>query len=727
MLVLKRDGTRESFKPAKIRSWAQWIIRNVRQSMDVENYILTETLNRLTGEVIKTTDIHETMINVCLDKEDLEYSRIAAEAKKATIYKNLTHSGFLAPECATFQDLIDFFVLNGVWDVSWTLGWTEQQIQEVEQLYVELEALPVEYWTIAQWEDKYSKKIDGLKVETPAMGCLAISLAFHGPTELGYEFARDLVQCKTNLPTPVLNGIRDGNWDSISCCVIHADDTTQSLEVAQYLASSMTAKKAGIGIFLDTRSKGDAVKGGQIEHLGKAPLFHALEKGVKKFTQLTRGGSATETIKAVDPDIMSMLLWKTQRIDIQQRIDKIDYAFAYNDAFVDALLNEKDWYLFSKTVAPFVHDGFHLPTKEYNALVRQALMLKLPHKKVRAWDVFVEFAKSRWETGRIYIINLTRMNEHTPFIDTIYQSNLCLEIALPTKPWVSMEDLVIPNKDHSGEVAFCALSAINAEKVSIYEYFAVAERALRTVDKMITKAPALHPNLAQDLHKRRSVGIGITGAAGWLYSIGLDYDGSAESLAAMEQLAAVHYYALLQASQKMSVETGFAVEGVDYDWLPIDTAKPISDQTLWDLELDWEALRGKPRMHSVLVAHMPTESSAVFSGATNGLYPSRERVIYKKARTGRVQFISKHYNPEVHMNYYDVNIIPYYQAVQNYSDQAISADYPTDYSKYPDMKISILEIVDWFIRQHHAGIKTAYYQVFKDIKLGEAECTSCKL
>lgn len=728
MLVQKRDGSTEPFKPAKVRSWVQWVIRNVRQSIDVENTILTQTLDRLSGEVIKTTDIHETMINVCLDAESVEYSAIAAELKKATILKNLTHAGMLNPESSSFQELIDFFTLNGVWSEEWSLGWTDKEIEEVEALYVELEAYPSKYWTVAQWDDKYSKRINGESVETPAMGCLAIALAFHGPTQLAYDYARDLVYCRTNLPTPVLNGVRDGNWDTISCCVIHGEDTTASIDVAEYLASSMTAKKAGIGIFLDARSKHDPVKGGQVDHLGKAPLFAAIEKAVKKYTQITRGGSATSTIKALDPDIMNMLLWKTQRIDLQQRIDKIDYSFAYNDAFVEALLHERDWYLFSKHVAPFVHDGFHLGAAEYNSLVRKALMLKLPHVKVKAMDVFVEFAKSRMETGRIYCINLTRTNEHTPFLDTIYQSNLCLEIALPTKPWIDMEDLVIPSDNHRGEVAFCALSAINASAVDLYDdYFPVAERALRTVDVMIERAPALHPNLEMDIKARRSVGIGITGAAGFLYKNGLDYDGSEESLAALEQLAAVHYYALLQASQKMSAETGFEVEGVDLDWLPIDTARPVSDQELWDLELDWEALRGKPRMHSVLVAHMPTESSAVFSGATNGLYPSRERVVYKKARTGRVQFISEFYDSKTHMNYYDVNMIPYYGAVQNYSDQAISADYPTDYTKYPDMKVPISVVLVWFIKQCQAGVKTAYYQVFKDTKTVEVDCSACKL
>jgi ribonucleoside-diphosphate reductase alpha chain len=175
------------------------------------------------------------------------------------------------------------------------------------------------------------------------------------------------------------------------------------------------------------------------------------------------------------------------------------------------------------------------------------------------------------------------------------------------------------------------------------------------------------------------------------------------------------------------------VDGVDLDWLPIDTNKPISDPDLWEIELDWESLRGKPRKHSVLVAHMPTESSAVFSGATNGLYPSRDRVVYKAARKGKIQFISEHFVEGVNLPAWEVDMIPYYQAIQNYSDQGISADYYTDFNKYPNYKVPMTVAVNWFIRPALAGIKGAYYQNFLEpngsapAPVVEDDCSTCKV
>lgn len=723
MIVVKRDGSQQKFDPNKVRQWVNWATNSytsLENKLEAEYYILQETLKRL-PPVVTTEDIHQTMIKVCLDKEEIEFSQYAAVLEKASVYKNLEHVGFIYPQGASFEDLAEFFYTKNVW-VDLLRDATDEQIEKINDLYIELESLELEYWVIKQFSDKYSQKIKSLEVETPAMASIAIAIALHGITDLAFDVARDICTYKLNLPTPLLNGTRNGNFDSISCCVIEGGDTVQSLSVADYLAGAMTAKKAGIGITLDTRAKGDPVKNGSVSHLGKAPLYSAVEKIVKKFTQITRGGSATMTFKAIDPDVMSIMLWKTQRIDMAQRIDKIDYSFAYNDAFVDAVLNDRDWYLFSRYWAPEVHENFHKPN--YMSYVKQALMNNTPHTKVKAIDVLREFGKGRWETGRLYCVNLTRMNEHTPFLDTIKQSNLCMEIALPTKPFIDMEDVVSLNP--RGEVAYCALAAINVSVVDISEYFAVAERALRTVDRMIDLSVALHPGLEEQLKSRRSAGVGITGLAGMIYDKGLDYDGSYESLVEVEQLAATHYYALLQASQKMAKESGFSVKGINTDWLPIDTAKPVTDIADWELEYDWEALRGKPRKHSVLVAHMPCESSSAFSNSTNGVYPTRKRVIYKSARTGKVQFIVPGYTSDK-LSVWDVNMIPYYQAIQNSSDQAISADHYTDFTKYEGKKVPETVIISWFIKQAKAGLKSAYYQNFKDTESLEDDCVSCKL
>lgn len=294
----------------------------------------------------------------------------------------------------------------------------------------------------------------------------------------------------------------------------------------------------------------------------------------------------------------------------------------------------------------------------------------------------------------------------------------------------------ILSKSQQSETAFCTLSAINVAKVSFTEYEHIASVALKAVDLMIDKAPMMTTSMKNSIMRRRSAGVGITGLASALYKNGLDYDGSEESFSFVSKLAEHHYFYLLKASQQLSKESGYAVGGIKKDWLPIDT----SYNKGYSPTLDWEALRGKDRKHSVLVAHMPTESSALFCDAPNSLYPIRQPVINKKSRKGVIQYICKEWTKGTLLAW-DVDnttLAKYYSRVQDFSDQAISADYYFDPSKYEDEKKPLSELMKEWVAQAKLGNKTQYYMNTRDYNGGgiqellgtsveEEACESCKL
>lgn len=724
--VIKYDGTVEEFKAEKLNKWAQYATKTGGDWSE----IAMATYKRL-PETARAVDIHQTMINVCLDKEEISYSRIAARLEQASLRKNMERLLGVSDR-DSFKDIYKAMVVKGVWDVETMPAYNPVW----ETWYQEIFPNKLEYWQIVQWGDKYAIRKEGVPVETPHIGCMGIGLGLHGDTQEAFDLAKALVEGKVNLPTPALNGIRTGDFDTISCCIITGGDSVDSIGVAEHIAYKMTAKKAGIGIEFDTRSKGAPVKGGAVAHLGKHPIYATVDKAVKMFTQVSRGGSATVTFKCIDPEVENIVMWKTQRVDIETRLDKMDYSFAYNDSFLQAVINNEDWYLFDLIEAPEIHEAFYvLKADEYNAVVKDCIEKGKKFKKLKARDLLKSVLIARNETGRMYSINVTRVNEHTPFTDIIRLSNLCQEICLPTKAYRNMQDLY--SAESSGETAFCTLSAINAGKVGFDQYEHIAEVALRAVDKMIDKAPMMTESMKNSIMRRRSAGIGITGLAGALYREGLDYDGSEESFNFVSKIAETHYFYLLKASQKLSQESGYAVEGIKKDWLPIDTRFNKS----YNLSLDWESLRGKPRKHSVLAAHMPTESSAVFCDADNSLYPPRQKVINKKSRKGIIQYISKGWEEgkKLAWDVDNISLSKYYSRVQDFTDQGISADYYFDPSKYEDEKKPLSELMKEWVAQAKGGNKTQYYMNTRDYNGGgvqemlsaapalEEACESCKL
>lgn len=297
-----------------------------------------------------------------------------------------------------------------------------------------------------------------------------------------------------------------------------------------------------------------------------------------------------------------------------------------------------------------------------------------------------------------------------------------------------MEALYL-DKETDAETAFCSLGAIVPVNIKDdVEYERVAYTLVKTINKLIVKCPKMTKNHERTMLARMSLGVGITGLAEYLYKEGYDYDGSDESLEFVSDLAEKHCFYLYKASQKLSEETGVEVYDIDLNWLPVDTK--IGKFTP---KMDWESLRGKPRVNSVLVAHMPTESSALASGVTNGLYPPRKRVINKKSRKGVVQFICKDFVIGKNLLAWDIDNVTlsrYYSAVQDWTDQGISADTYVDLRKYEDGKKPLSLLLKEWVAHFRLGNKSMYYvntydndeaSVFDLVPESEEDCESCKL
>lgn len=726
--VIKADGSIEKFDLDKLSKWAKYASKVGGDWSE----LAIETFTKL-PELCHSKDIHQAMIDVCYSKQDLVYSRVASRLETAQLRKNIERQLGIKVNKASFKEIRDALINKGVWCKDTIPTYTLQQ----EELFEELKHIHLESWQVSQWVDKYLLKINGVTVETPAIAAIGIGLGLHGDMQDAYDLARDIVYSRTNLPTPVLNGIRNGDFNGVSCCVISAGDSVESIEVAQHLAVRMTAKKAGIGVEFTTRSKGSDVKKGRIKHLGKHPIYKHVSSGVSEFLQETRGGSATVGFTCIDPEVYNIALWKSQRIDVEQRLDRLDYSFIFNDAFLDAVINRKDWYLFDYNDAKHLYKAFYVSDVEtYTKTVSQLVADGVKHTKVQALDLIKHILMIRQETGRMYFFNVSRANTHTPFNGVIRLSNLCQEICLETTPYESMEDLYLDNG--SGETAFCSLGALVPVNIKDdTEYKRVAYTLVKTINKLIVKCPKMTKNHERTMLERMSLGVGITGLAEYLYKQGYDYDGSESSLEFVSDLAEKHCFYLYKASQKLSEETGIEVKGVNLNWLPVDTKLGK-----FTPKMDWESIRGKPRVNSVLIAHMPTESSAVASGVTNGLYPPRKVVINKKSRKGVVQFICKGFEQGKNLLAWDVDNVTlsrYYSAVQDYSDQGISADTYFDPRKFENGKKPLSLLLKEWVAHFKLGNKSMYYvntydddgvsifDLIQSVEVQEADCESCRL
>ena len=269
----------------------------------------------------------------------------------------------------------------------------------------------------------------------------------------------------------------------------------------------------------------------------------------------------------------------------------------------------------------------------------------IPKTTIGAQELILDLLKERAETGRIYIMNIDHCNSHSSFKDSIYMSNLCQEITLPTYPITHIDD-------HLGEISLCILSAINVGKVnSDKELEELCDLSVRALEELIDYQEYPVAAAERATKARRSLGVGFIGLAHYLAKLGFKYD-SKEAWDAVHGLSESFQYYLLKSSNKIAQEKGHCedfgrtkyADGI----LPIDTYKKDVDELVSnDLSLDWEALRGDilshGLRHSTLSAQMPSESSSVVSNATNGIEPPRDYLSTKKSKKGPLKQVVPSY------------------------------------------------------------------------------------
>jgi ribonucleoside-diphosphate reductase alpha chain len=349
---------------------------------------------------------------------------------------------------------------------------------------------------------------------------------------------------------------------------------------------------------------------------------------------------------------------------------------------------------------------------------------KIKKKKISAMDLFSALVKERAETGRIYIMNVDHANNHSSFKDTVYMSNLCQEITLPTKPLQHIDD-------EQGEIALCILSAINVGVIKdLDDMEDLCDLAVRALDEIIDyqKYPVKAAEISTKA--RRSLGVGYIGLAHYLAKHGFKYNDK-KALTKVHELTEAFQYYLLVASNKLAQEKGkceyFDRTKYSDGILPIDTYKKELDEVCSiTLKYDWNDLRKSIGLHglrhSTLSAQMPSESSSIVSNATNGIEPPRGFLSVKKSKKGPLKQIVPQYTTlknnytllwDMPSNDGYINIVA---VMQKFFDQAISGNWSYNPTHFDNNEVPMSIMLKDLLNTYKYGWKTSYYQNTYDYK-----------
>lgn len=721
--IIKRNGTEEPLIPHKINGWGEWGVLNLDVYVDWSSIVL-ETVGSL-PTVVSSQVLQEQLIKTTLDQDGWSPQLFAGRLFAVYLQKKI-----FGDKIPTVKEQHERLHRLGFMV---KLNYSDEEYAQVEEWIDHQRDMNCPHFALKQVREKYSlqNRVTREEYETQQFVYMrmAMALAEDQPAERRmqdvYAWYEHFSNKRINAPTPNYVNLGTKLRGYASCCVFTTEDDARSLAIGDHIAYIMTCMSAGIGSFIKTRSIGDAVRGGLIKHKGKYGYYAVQDTAVHANLQNGRGGALTTHNNSFDPEIESLTRLKNPRSTEDKQIRGLDYSFSANRLFDRKAAKNEDVFTFNCFTAPDLFDAFYGKDIELfeSLYAKYEADESFPKNWVSAREILLVALNEAFETGRHYETNIEEMNRHTPFKDPIYSSNLCQEIALPTKGYVDMRDLYSEEDHGRGEVGMCSLGGIVISNIeNDAQYQDAMYYTLLMIDKCIHLSDYALPHIGVTAKARMSAGVGIMGYAHYLARKGIKYS-TQEGKEEHHRVAEKHMYFAIEASLRLGKELGNAPwmhktlwpEG----WMPIDTYNRAVDQIVAPVyQFDWEDLRARVVANggirnSVLVAYMPGESSSKASGTTNSIYPIRDLNLLKSDNGVVMQWSAPEGEKladayEFAWDIETIHQIHMYALFQKFTDQGISADMFR--RLVDDEKVSSQEMLRDRFNRTKFGLKSKYYQ-----------------
>jgi ribonucleoside-diphosphate reductase alpha chain len=767
--VIKRDGRRE---PLNIEKWQAQIAKVCNNVADVSQSMIEIKAQPHFYNGIKTTEIDGITLRAIVDLIDVDsnqgtghtnYQYVAGKQRLSMLRKDV-YKSYSVPH---LYSIVKRNVEVGLYTPELLDWYSEDDWNRMNDIIDHEKDEQYSYAAIEQMIEKYlvRNRATNQIYETPQVRyMIAAATVFHNEpgSSARLRYIREYYQSASDglftLATPVLAGLGTPTKQFSSCVLIRSDDDLDSIFASGEMMAKYASKRAGIGLEIGRlRPLGSPIRGGEIMHTGMIPF---LKKWYGDLRSCSQGGirnaSATVFYPIWHLQFDDLIVIKNNQGTEETRVRHMDYGVVLSSLFWRRFKNRENITFFDPNEVPDLYEAFYQDIELFEKLyVRYEQRKDLRTKTMSAEEVFKGgILKERTDTGRIYLVFIDNVQKQGPFdtkFHTIYQSNLCLEINLPTKPFKRLDDA-------NGRIALCTLGSMNWGAFRNPEDMRRACRILlRSLNNILDYQDFLSIQSRLSNDEIRPIGIGITNLAYWHAKRGLRY-GSPEALAEVKSWQEHCAYYLTEATVELAQERGkclhsdqtFYGQGI-FPWERRNSG--VNELTDFTPELDWEPLRLQMKQYGVrnatLMAVAPVESSSVVINSTNGIEMPMSLISTKESKAGSLVQVVPEYNrlkSKYQLMWDQRDCVDYLKTaavIQAYVDQSISTNTFYSPKHFPGRKIPTTLIAKNLMLAHKWGLKGFYYSLMDkqgskqeaaeepleviDFDEEDSDCISCKL
>ena len=735
--VTKRDGRQELLNIEKWQAQIAKVCKNiadVSQSMieikaqpHFYNNITTTEIDGITLRAI--VDLIDTDINPGIGHTNYQY--VAGKQRLSMLRKDV-YGTYKVPH---LYSIVKRNVEAGLYTADLLEWYSEDDWNKMNDMLDHEKDEQYGYAAIEQLIEKYLVRNRATKeiYETPQIRyMIAAATVFHKeePNTARMRYIKEYYQSASDglftLATPVLAGLGTPTKQFSSCVLIRSDDDLDSIFASGEMMAKYASKRAGIGLEIGRlRPLGSPIRGGEIMHTGMIPF---LKKWFGDLRSCSQGGIRNASATVFYP------IWHHQFDDLivlnntqgteEPRVRHMDYGVVLNAFFWRRFKNQENITFFDPNEVPDLYEAFYKNTALFEELyVKYEKRTDLRTKVMSAEEVFKGgILKERTDTGRIYLVFIDNVQNQGPFdpeYHTIYQSNLCCEILLPTKPFKRLDD-------SNGRIALCTLGSINWGAFRNPEDMRRACRILqRSLCNILDYQDFLSIQSQLSNNEIQPLGIGVTNLAYWHAKRGFKY-GEKDALQEVKSWMEHQAFYLTEATVELAKERGPCLhsdktrygQGI-FPWeLRAAGANELADFTP---ELDWESLRNNMKEHGVrnatLMAIAPVESSSVVINSTNGIEMPMSLISVKESKAGSFIQVVPEYQKlkqKYQLMWEQKNCDGYLKTaavLAAYVDQSISTNTFYNPAHFEGRKIPTTLIAKNLMQAHMWGIKTFYYSL----------------
>lgn len=639
MYVLKRDGRKEAVKFDKITARIKKLCYGLNVAVDptkiamkviegVYDGVTTTELDNLAAEIAATNTVSHP-----------DYALLASRIAVSNLHKN-TKKSF----SQTMEDLHNYVDPVTNERAALIADDVAQLIQEnaeiLDSTIIYDRDFSFDFFGFKTLERSYLLKTNGAVAERPQHMYMRVAIGIHkGDIDKAVETYNAMSEGWFTHATPTLFNAGTPKPQMSSCFLLTMkEDSIPGIYDTLKQCSQISQSAGGIGLSIhNVRAKGSYIKGTNGTSNGIVPMLRVFNDTARYVDQGggKRKGSFAIYMEPWHADVFDFLDLKKNHGKEEQRARDLFYAMWIPDLFMERVQADGEWTLMCPNECPGLSDVYG---KEFVALYEKYEKEGRGRKTIKAQELWFKICESQIETGTPYMLYKDAANEKSnqKNLGTIKSSNLCTEIMEYTSP---------------DEVAVCNLASIALPKFvkedGTFDHdrlFEVSYQATVNLNRIIDRNYYPVPEARNSNMRHRPIGIGVQGLADTFILMRHPFD-SEEARTLNKEVFETIYYAALTASKDQAKEEGH------YESFPGSPASEgILQHDMWNVtpsdRWEWDLLKEEIKEHglrnSLLLAPMPTASTAQILGNNECFEPYTSNIYTRRTLSGEFIVVNKH-------------------------------------------------------------------------------------